>query len=139
MHCSAYPLSHLHRNTLTCNSSVCALVSFPRTSHFKRYIYTPICMYECAYRYLCIHMFYVWHWHISQNVSLLDPEQLLLCGRDSSGHQYSATAACGVPLSSNSTQGRVMLPCFSVFKYEKSPHFLLGLGSAASHHLGDLE
>lgn len=92
-----------------------------------------------AFTVLYIHMFCVWHWYTSQNVSLFDPEQLLLCGRDSSGHQYSATDACGVPLSSNSTQRRAMLPCFSVFKYEKSPHFLLGLGSAASHHPGNLE
>lgn len=77
---------------------------------------------------LYIHMFYVWHWYISQNVSLLDLEHLLLSGRDSSGHQCSATAACGVPVSPNSTQGRAILPCFSVFKYEKSPQFLLGLG-----------
>lgn len=138
-HFPIYTETHLR------NSSVCVLVSFPSTSPFKWYIY--IHLYICmnmhigtyALTVLYIHVFYVWHWYISQNVSLLDLEHLLLSGRDSSGHQCSATAACGVPLSPNSTQGTAMLPCFSVFKYEKSPQFLLGLGWAASHHLGNLK
>lgn len=88
--------------------------------------------------YVYVHVFYVWHWCISQNVSLLDLEHLLLCGRDSCGHQYSATDAYSVTLSPNSTQERAVLPRISAFKYEKSLHFVLGLGSAESHKPGNL-